>query len=79
MSDKIFRICADGVGHPGIGNRGPHVRAASRQQMAISRQFVLLGEVDKVVDARLLKSGKPCARIRVVGAEGYSPASNGRV
>src|SRR5450631_3342554 len=36
--------------------------------MAIVRQFVLLGEIDKVVDARFVKSGKLCARIRFVCA-----------
>ena len=55
--------------------------------MAIAWLLVLLGEVDKVVDARFVKSGKPRARIRLVGAErifagqqaaGYDPIAVGQ-
>ena len=37
--------------------------------MAIARLLVFLGEVDKVVDARFVKSGEPRTRIRIVGAK----------
>ena len=68
MSDKICCICAGFSGTQVSAIADLMVRATGRQQMAIARQFVLLGEIDKVVDARFVKSGKPGARIRVVGA-----------
>ena len=37
--------------------------------MPIARYLVFLGEVDKIVDTRLFKPGKPCTRILIVVAQ----------